>query len=146
MTSTPIADYGLLSDCRSAALVSAAGSVDWLCLPRFDSPSVFGRLLGDAAGYWAIRPVTDFTSTRRYIGPSMVLETSFRTHEGEVTVTDALVLGDGNRGHDLGAGSPGALVRQVSCTRGRVELDIVFVARPEYGLIRPLVRADQADC
>ncbi|MET3204732.1 UNVERIFIED_ORG: GH15 family glucan-1,4-alpha-glucosidase [Arthrobacter sp. UYEF13] len=139
MSSSPIADYGLLSDCRSAALVSAAGSVDWLCLPRFDSPSVFGRLLGDDAGFWSIRPVADFTSTRRYVGPSMVLETFFRTDEGEVTLTDALALGNGNRGHDLGAGSPGALLRQVSCIRGTVQLDVVFVARPEYGLIRPLV-------
>lgn len=141
MTSNPIADYGLLSDCRSAALVSAAGSVDWLCLPRFDSPSVFGRLLGEDAGFWAIRPVSDFTSTRRYVGPSMVLETSFRTDGGEVILTDALILGNGNRGHDLGAGSPGALLRHVSCTQGTVELDVVFVPRPEYGLIRPLVRA-----
>ena len=140
MTSRPIGDYGLLSDCRSAALVSAAGSVDWLCLPRFDSPSVFGRLLGDEAGFWSIRPVAEFTSTRRYSGPTMVLETSFRTAEGSVTVTDALALGDGNREHDLGAGSPGALLRQVSCTQGTVELDVVFVPRPEYGLIRPFVR------
>ena len=114
--------------------------MDWLCLPRFDSPSVFGRLPGDEAGFWSIRPVADFTSTRRYVGPSMVLETSFRTDGGEVTLTDALVLGNGNRGHDLGAGSPGALLRHVSCTRGTVELNVVFVARPEYGSIRPLVR------
>ncbi|WP_258802346.1 glycoside hydrolase family 15 protein [Pseudarthrobacter sp. NS4] len=140
MTSKPIADYGLLSDCRTAALVSTAGSVDWLCLPRFDSPSVFGRLLGEQAGFWSITPVAAFTSTRRYLGPTMVLETSFRTGEGAVTLTDALVLGDGNRGHELGAGAPGALLRQVSCREGTVELDVVFVPRPEYGLIRPAVR------
>ncbi|MDP9890124.1 glycoside hydrolase family 15 protein [Pseudarthrobacter enclensis] len=142
MTSTPIAAYGVLSDCRSAALVSAEGSVDWLCLPRFDSPSVLGRLLGEEAGFWSIRPVGDFTSSRRYVGPSMVLETTFHAGEGEVILTDALALGDGNRGHDLGSGSPGALLRVVSCTRGTVELDVVFVARPEYGSIRPLVRPE----
>lgn len=140
MTSKPIADYGLLSDCRTAALVSTAGSVDWLCLPRFDSPSVFGCLLGEQAGFWSITPAAAFTSTRRYRGPTMVLETSFRTDEGAVTLTDALVLGDGNRGHELGAGAPGALFRYVSCEEGTVELDVVFVPRPEYGLIRPAVR------
>lgn len=142
MTSRPIADYGLLSDCRSAALVSAAGSVDWLCLPRFDSPSVFGRLLGDEAGFWSIRPVADFTSSRRYSGPTMVLETDFLTAEGALTLTDGLVLGEGNRGHELGAGSPGVLLRQVSWTKGSVEVEVNFVPRPEYGLIRPFVRVE----
>lgn len=140
MTSKPIADYGLLSDCRTAALVSSAGSVDWLCLPRFDSPSVFGRLLGEQAGFWSIAPVAAFTSTRRYLGPTMVLETSFRTEEGEVTLIEALVLGDGSRGHEIGAGAPGALFRHVSCEEGTVELEVVFVPFPEYGLIRPTVR------
>lgn len=142
MTSRPIAEYGLLSDCRSAALVSASGSVDWLCWPRFDSPSVFGRLLGDEAGFWSIRPAGDFTSTRRYAGPTMVLETTFTTAGGTVVLTDALVLGEGNRGHDLGAGSPGALVRQVVCTSGAVEVEVLVVPRPEYGLVRPLVRSE----
>src|SRR5512141_2814228 len=101
--SEPIANYALLSDCSSAALVSAAGSVDWLCFPRFDSPSVFGRLLGPDAGFWSIRPAGGPSSTRRYLGQAMVLETTHTTPDGSVTVTDALVLGEGKRGHDLGA-------------------------------------------
>lgn len=105
MTSTPIAGYGLLSDCRSAALASAEGSVDWLCLPRFDSPSVFGRLPGDEAGFWSIRLVGDFTSSLRYIGPSMVLETTFHTGGGEVS--EALALGNGNRAMSLVRGRLG---------------------------------------
>ncbi|MBT2551336.1 trehalase-like domain-containing protein [Arthrobacter sp. ISL-65] len=140
MSGDPIADYALLSDCRSAALVSGAGSVDWLCFPRFDRPSVFGRILGEEAGSWSIRSAGKAASTRRYVGPTMVLKTTYTTPEGAATVTDALVLGDGNRGHDLGTGSPGVLLRQVSCTSGSLDMDVVFAPRPEYGLIRPFLR------
>src|SRR5690349_6648132 len=140
MAGDPIADYALLSDCRSAALVGVAGSVDWLCFPRFDSPSVFGRILGEEAGFWAIRPVGGTGASRRYVGPSMVLETTYTTASGTVTVTDALLLGDGTRGHELGAGSPGALLRSVRCTSGEVGVDVIFDPRPEYGLVRPLLQ------
>ncbi len=109
----------MLSDCHSAALVSAAGSVDWLCFPRFDSPSVFGRILGEDAGYWSIRPAAPYSSSRRYLGPTMVLETVPTTAAGTVTVTDALVLGEGNRGHELGVGAPGTLLRQVACSTAK---------------------------
>jgi len=64
-TSRPIADYALLSDCHSAALVSRDGSVDWLCAPRFDSPALFARLLGADAGHWTIRPIAAYTVERR---------------------------------------------------------------------------------
>ncbi|WP_104140563.1 glycoside hydrolase family 15 protein [Arthrobacter sp. ZGTC131] len=139
MSSEPIADYALLSDCCSGALVSVAGSVDWLCFPRFDSPSVFGRILGAEAGFWSIRPADAYSSTRRYLGPTLVLETTHTTDTGCVTVTDALALGDGRRGHELGADSPGCLLRQVSCTQGSVDVDTVFCARPDYGLTRPML-------
>src|ERR1700753_4202291 len=79
MSTTPIADYALLSDRHSAALVSRDGSVDWLCFPRFDSPSVFGRLLGDRAGHWSIRPEATTNVSRRYLARTMVLETTFQT-------------------------------------------------------------------
>ena len=62
MSTTPIADYALLSDRHSAALVSRAGSIDWLCFPRFDSPSIFARLLGDEAGHWSISATRRDTS------------------------------------------------------------------------------------
>jgi GH15 family glucan-1,4-alpha-glucosidase len=141
MSNEPIAAYALLSDCRSAALVSAAGSVDWLCFPRFDSPSVFGRILGHDAGFWSVRPAGDYRATRRYVGPTLVLETTYTTPEGSLGVTDALAMGDGRRGHDLGADSPGTLLRRLSCTRGSVEVDIVLSARPDYGLSRPRLHA-----
>ncbi|MCU1554277.1 MAG: hypothetical protein JWM13_1763 [Arthrobacter sp.] len=137
MSSEPIADYALLSDCCSAALVSAAGSVDWLCFPRFDSPSVFGRILGPEAGFWSVRPAGKHSSTRRYLGPTMVLETTHTASGGRLTVTDALVLGDGKRGHDLGADSPGTLLRQVACTEGSADVDVLLSARPDYGMGRP---------
>ena len=82
MSTTPIADYALLSDRHSAALVSRDGSIDWLCFPRFDSPSIFGRLLGDEAGHWSIRATGATQVTRRYLDRTMVLETTFRTPTG----------------------------------------------------------------
>ncbi|HWC40183.1 MAG TPA: trehalase-like domain-containing protein, partial [Acidimicrobiales bacterium] len=139
MSSTPIADHALLSDCHSAALVSREGSVEWLCFPRFDSPSIFGRLLDDEAGHWSIRPVADFQVARRYLDKTMVLETTFTTTDGTVTVVDALAMGANERGHDIGGGAPSLLLRQVEGVAGRVELEIEYVPRTEYGLIHPLL-------
>src|SRR5438874_4573963 len=93
VTDTPIADYALLSDCHSAALVSRDGSVDWLCFPRFDSPSVFARILDEGAGHWSIRPVGQARSTRRYQPDTLVLETTYRTKTGTARVVDALAVG-----------------------------------------------------
>jgi len=139
MSATPIADYALLSDRHSAALVSRDGSVDWLCFPRFDSPSIFGRLLGDAAGHWAIRAAGATQVTRRYLDRTMVLETTSRTPTGVVVIVDALAMGDGNRGHELGKGAPHLLLRRATCTEGEVELHLEYVPRPEYGLLHPRV-------
>jgi hypothetical protein len=86
VSDTAIADYGLISDCHSGALVSREGSIDWLCLPRFDAPSVFGRLLDDDAGHFSIRPRVRSETTRRYVEESMVLETTFETVEGSLVV------------------------------------------------------------
>ncbi len=139
MSSTPIADHALLSDCRSAALVSRDGSVEWLCFPRFDSPSVFARLLDDQAGHWSIRPVGEYQVTRRYLDQTMVLETTFATADGSVTLVDALALGADDRGHSLGRGAPSLLLRHVQGVTGRVELAMEYVPRTEYGLIWPLL-------
>jgi alpha,alpha-trehalase len=139
MNSLPIGDYALLSDCRSAALVSRAGSVDWLCLPRFDSPAVFARLLDPGAGHFSIRPAGDFEASRAYAGQTMVLETTFRAATGTAVLSDAMAVGLGDRGHDLGAGSPGVLLRRVVCTDGEVEVEVSYAPRPEYGLVHPIL-------
>jgi GH15 family glucan-1,4-alpha-glucosidase len=137
----PIADYALLSDRHSAALVSRDGSVDWFCVPRFDSGAVFARLLGVDGGHWSIRVPGATDVSRRYVDRTMVLETTFRTPTGVLTVVDALATGDANRGHELGRGSPHLLLRRATCAAGEVELQIEFAPRPEYGLIHPLVSA-----
>jgi GH15 family glucan-1,4-alpha-glucosidase len=139
MSQLPIADYALLSDCRSGALVSRDGSIDWLCFPRFDSPSVFGRLLDDAAGHWSIRPAdgTPFESTRRYLDGSMVLETTFTTEGGSVVLTDALAVGHDERGHRLGADAVSAVMRRVVGVAGSVDLVLDYAPRPEYAVTTP---------
>jgi GH15 family glucan-1,4-alpha-glucosidase len=141
MSTTPIADYALLSDRHSAALVSRDGSIDWLCLPRFDSPSILGRLLGDAAGHWAIRTAGAIEVNRRYLDRTMVLETTSRTARGTVAIVDALTMGEGNRGHELGKNAPHLLLRRATCIEGEVELYLEYVPRPEYGLVYPLLDA-----
>jgi alpha,alpha-trehalase len=139
MSTTPIADYALLSDRHSAALVSRQGSIDWLCFPRFDSPSILGRLLGAEAGHWSIQATKANQVTRRYLDRTMVLETTFTTPTGTVALTDALAMGQGNRGHQLGKDAPHLLVRRATCLEGEVDLKLEYVPRPEYGLVRPLL-------
>src|SRR5580700_2246249 len=139
MDSLPIGEYALLSDCRSAALVSRDGSVDWLCFPRFDGPSVFCRLLDPAGGHFAIRPAGEFQASRRYVDQTMVLETSFTTAGGTAVLTDALAVGRNERGHDLGAHSPSMLLRRLACTGGEIEAEVSYVPRPEYGLVHPIL-------
>ncbi|MGH3453739.1 MAG: glycoside hydrolase family 15 protein [Nocardioidaceae bacterium] len=143
MSETPIGDYALLSDRNSAALVSKDGSVDWLCFPRFDSPSVFGALLDPQAGHWSIRPAGPYGVSRKYVGPTMVLETRFETPTGDLVVTDALVVSSTDDPHRLGADAPGLLIRSLRCEQGAVEVDLHFRARPEYGLVVPLLTATE---
>jgi alpha,alpha-trehalase len=139
MSTVPIEDHAFLSDCHSAALVTRDGSVDWLCFPRFDAPSVLGRLLDDDAGHLALRPVGEATVTRRYLDDSLVLETTFEADDGTAVLTDALALRADDHGHQLGKDAPHTLLRRLRCTSGTVEVALEFVPRPEYGLARPLL-------
>ncbi len=128
--STPIAEYALLGDTERAALVSRAGSVDWLCLPRFDAPACFAALLGtDDHGRWLLGPAGAATSTRSYRGNSFVLDTEHATATGRVRVTDLMPLGDGRAD----------LLRVVEGLEGEVEMVHEWVVRTGYGKVVPWV-------
>src|SRR5438105_1077267 len=87
----PIGDYALIGDCRGAGLVSRDGSLDWLCFPRFDSPSIFGALLDtEKGGRLRIRPTEPFRAERRYVPDTNILETTFRTTAGAVALRDLM--------------------------------------------------------
>ena len=138
----PITDYGLLADCNSAALVSSDGSIDWLCLPRYDSPAVFARLLDPGAGHWSIRPVGEFTADRLYLPGTLVVETTFTTESGVVRLRDCMAFAEGQREHDLGLGAPHELLRMVEGDSGQVVLTMELAPRGEYGLVKPLFRKE----
>jgi GH15 family glucan-1,4-alpha-glucosidase len=123
-------------------MVTRAGSIDWLCFPRFDSPAVFARLLDDDAGHWLVTPDEVQDVTRSYLGSSLVLRTVFSTAHGRVQLTDGLVVGPGERHHDLGLASPHLLVRHVACLDGTATVRVEYRPRPEYGLVAPLLRHD----
>ncbi len=138
MSSLPIGEHALLSDRHSAALVSSGGSVDWLCMPRFDSPSIFSAILDDEAGHWWIHPDGELRVERQYLPSGMVLLTTFHTTTGILELRDALALGDTQDPHALGEHAPHLLARTATCTRGWVRVAMSFRARPEYGLITPV--------
>jgi GH15 family glucan-1,4-alpha-glucosidase len=140
--SLPIGDYGLLSDCNSAALVERDGSIDWLCLPRYDSQAVFARILDPAGGHWSIRPAAASESERRYLPGTLVIETTFTTDSGSVRLRDAMSFAPGQRAHELGFDAPHEVLRSVEGVSGEVELVMELAPRPEYGLVRPLFRRE----
>ena len=133
-----IEDYGLIGDCRTAALVSAAGSIDWLCLPRFDSGSVFARLLDEErGGFCALTPVglEGSESSRTYEGDSLVLRTTFDVATGTARLIDFLPIPaeDDQQAHRR-------VIRIVEGQRGTVEFDARIVPRFDYGDVRPWIR------
>jgi GH15 family glucan-1,4-alpha-glucosidase len=129
----PLSDYGLIGNCHTAALVSRGGSIDWLCLPRFDSPSFFARILDlDQGGYWTIQPVLPFTSEHHYVDDTNVLKTTLRCDTGEITLLDFMEMMDGDEemAHPR---APGRLIRMVEGVRGSVDVVCTCVPRPNYG-------------
>ena len=125
----PIADFALIGDCRAAALVSRDGRVAWLCLPRFESPSVFGALLDAHGGDWAISPAAPARSSRRYRPGSNVLETTFGTADGAIRVTDCMPI----------PCAPDELrpmreiLRCVEGVEGDMRVRVRIEVRPDYG-------------
>ncbi len=130
-SSQRIEDYALIGDCTTAALVGRDGSIDWLCLPRFDSPACFAALLGEPRhGRWLIAPAAPPARVeRRYLDDTLILATMFETAEGAVELIDFM------RPHH----SPSHLVRLVRGLRGRVAMRTEIALRFEYGLVVPWV-------
>ncbi|HEY6591203.1 MAG TPA: glycoside hydrolase family 15 protein [Actinomycetota bacterium] len=141
---TPIADYAFLSDCHTGALVAPDGAVDWLCLPSFDSPSVFGSLLDREAGAFRLGPFgINFPGSRAYEPGTNILVTTWHTPHGWLVVRDALTMGprqgvDEVTRHTRPPADDDAdhlLVRTVTCIDGRVEVDLVCEPVFDYGSI-----------
>ncbi|MEH2535050.1 GH15 family glucan-1,4-alpha-glucosidase [Bradyrhizobium sp. AZCC 1588] len=125
-----IEDYALIGDCETAALVGLDGSIDWLCLPRFDSDSCFAKLLGsENNGYWRLAPVVSRSVERRYRSDTLILETTFMADEGRVRVTDFMPPKSNNS----------EIVRIVEGIEGQVEMRSELVARFDYGISVPWV-------
>ena len=131
-----IADYALLADGASAALVHRSGSIDWWCPGRFDAESVFARLLDDRAGSWTLRPAEPCDVTREYVANTMVLQTDFTTATGTLRVLDALALPRAEP-HELGRNVPRRLVRRAECVSGSVDVTVELVPRFDYGRESP---------
>jgi GH15 family glucan-1,4-alpha-glucosidase len=132
----PIEYYAVIGDRNTAALVGNNGSVDWLCLPRFDSPACFAALVGTAEhGRWQLCPIGEYDVTRRYLDDSTVLETTFTTSSGEVTLVDLMPTGDDRAD----------VVRVLTGVRGNVRIRHEWAVRMDYGEVHPWVRRRRFD-
>ena len=138
----PIADYAFLSNCHTGALVAPDGAIDWLCVPRFDSPSVFGSLLDRQAGFFRLGPFgIDHPSTRVYAAGTNVLVTTWKTPSGWIEVRDALTMGPWSHDDQITPHTrPPAdddaehmLVRTIHCIDGRVDVELVCEPAFDYG-------------
>jgi GH15 family glucan-1,4-alpha-glucosidase len=131
-TFLPIERYALIGDAGTAALVSDSGSIDWLCLPRFDSDPAFGRILDPDAGHFSLRPSLPFSSTRSYFRGTAVLATTFTTSTGRATVHDFFVARDG-RSKRRGLSPFRALIRRVRVDAGVVPFAVEVAPRDAFG-------------
>jgi GH15 family glucan-1,4-alpha-glucosidase len=135
----PIGEYALIGDCRSAALVSREGSLDWLCFPRFDSPSVFAALLdASEGGRFRIRPVGEYSSERRYLPDTNVLEATFRGPSGAFVLRDLMSV-SAEEDKRASLTPEHEVLREVEGLDGEVEVEVLYDPRPDYGLTRPVL-------
>jgi len=126
----PISDYGIIGNMLSAALVGVDGSIDWCCLPRFNSPSIFAAILDDEkGGKFQVRPQAPFESRQSYIPDTNVLQTSFQTETGTVTVTDFMPCYPTSEGRPVKLHE---IHRLIDCTQGKVALEAVFEPKLDY--------------
>lgn len=132
-----IADHALISNCQGAALVTDRGTIDWACLPRFDSPAIFASVLDADAGHWHLAPTDGGTSVRRYLPETMVVATEWHTDAGRVEVWDLCPLGAHERGHHIGQHAFPGVIRVIAGLEGTVSVGTELAPRPEYGLIHP---------
>ncbi len=140
----PIADYAIIGCTRSAALISRDGSIDWLCWPRFDSPSIFARILDDQrGGFFAIHPSGKFTAKRRYLPSANVLETTYESGSGAVRLIDLMpVMREEEKKRVL---TPfRQILRRVECLSGEMAMEAHYSPRPNYGRASDL--AYRRDC
>ncbi|KFC74558.1 Glycoside hydrolase, family 15 [Bosea sp. LC85] len=133
----PIEDYGIIGDCRTAALISREGSIDWLCLPGFSDPSVFGGILDyRTGGSFLVGPREEAAISRRYLERTPVLETIFETADGTIRLIDLVPVLDG-----LNTCQPmREMLRIVEGVSGETDLEIRIEPRPNYGRTRPWIR------
>lgn len=134
-----IQDYAAIGDGRSAALVGRDGSIDWLCWPRFDSPSLFGAILDPAAGRWRIAPAGPFKTERQYLKHTNVLQTRFETATGLMVLTDLMPVASEEEKKWLLLPER-EILRLVECKRGEVEVEMTFAPGPGYGLRKSRLR------
>ncbi len=135
----PISDYAIIGDCRCAALVSKRGSIDWLCMPRFDSPSIFAAIIDrDQGGHFKISPEEDFEVDRAYVKDTNVLTTRFTTAAGVVELTDLMPVYGRDEMHTFLCPER-QILRSVKCVKGSVAIHIEYFPRPDYGRIQPKI-------
>ncbi len=135
-----IQDYGIIGDCRSAALVSRYGSIDWLCWPRFDAPSIFAALLDrERGGYWRISPVGPAASKHQYVPDSNVVETHFSNPSGSAILTD-MMPGASNAFYHNDFLPDHEILRKVTCDSGELEFEIEFFPVADYGKTKVQIR------
>ena len=140
----PIEDYGLIGNRHAAALVNSAGSIDWLCWPRFDSPSIFAAILDpDKGGDWAMHPTSEFTSDHRYLKDTNVLETVFTCPQGKIALLDFMDMTWAEQ--DVEGGPPGKLIRIVRGLEGNVEVTTVCRPRPNYARDTPSINLNGSE-